>query len=430
LIQKQKRQLFSLNPPLFILLIILHAASLSYIFKKSFIFPVAVYFLSLIFSIFIYQKNKKERGLLEIKKQDLREKINLLQESIRKEKILTPSLDKRNYRYTLLKQALDRFNQSLVLSEVGTAVAEETFILFGGSGSVLIYLINHENNNPEILFSKKLRSDLIIKEKYGDLLNEWVIKHNQPLLIEDASKDFRFDFRRIKKEISRPIGSLIIVPLITSDRFIGILRMESEEANKFSSDDLRFLSTISNLAGIAIENSLLYKDVEELAIKDGLTGLYLRRFLDERGKEELQYIFRKNSEMSVLMIDIDHFKKYNDDFGHRAGDIVLMHIADLLKGVFHDPAHIISRFGGEEFVVVLPDTKKSKALKLAENLRKGIEEGVIILRRSPVKITVSIGVAAYPSDADSWVDLIKQSDAAMYKAKQQGRNKVCSLPSA
>ncbi|MDD5291720.1 MAG: sensor domain-containing diguanylate cyclase [Candidatus Omnitrophica bacterium] len=430
MIQKQKRQLFRLNLPLISFLIVLHIISLFYIFKKSFIFPVAIYVLALILFFFAYQKNKRERNLLEIKKQDLREKINLLQESIRKEKVLTPSLDKRNYRYTLLKQALDRFNQSLVLSDVGAAIAEETFILFGGSGNVLIYLINHENNNPEILFTKKLNLELIIKEKYGDLFNEWVIKHNQPLLIEDTSKDFRFDFQRIKEEVSRPIGSLIITPIITSDRFIGILRIESEEMNKFSSDDLRFLSTISNLAGIAIENSLLYGDAEELAIKDGLTGLYLRRFLDERGKEELQYAFKQNSEISVLMIDIDHFKKYNDNFGHRAGDIVLMHIADLLKGIFHDPVYTLSRFGGEEFLVLLPNTKKSKALKLAENLRKGIEEGVIILRRSPVKITVSIGVAAYPSDADSWVDLIKQSDTAMYKAKQEGRNRVCSLRSA
>ncbi|MDD5618198.1 MAG: diguanylate cyclase, partial [Candidatus Omnitrophica bacterium] len=270
--------------------------------------------------ISLYKINKKEKGLLEIRKQDLREKINLLGEALKKERILAPSLDKKNFRYTLLKRALDRFNQSLVLSEVGTAIAEETFSLFSGIGSVLIYLINHENNKPEILFTKKTNPDLVIKEKHGDLFNEWVIKHNQPLLIEDVTRDFRFDPQRIKREISHKAGSIIIAPLVTSDRFVGLLRIESEQAGKFSVDDLRFLSTISNLASIAIENSLLYENAEELAIRDGLTGLYLRRFLDERGREEVQYASRQNSELSILMIDIDNFKKYNDNFGHRSGD--------------------------------------------------------------------------------------------------------------
>jgi len=373
----------------------------------------------------IYKRDRKEKNLLEIKKQDLREKSNILQESINKAKALGPSLDKRNFRHTLLKQALDRFNQSLVLIEVGKVIADETFFLFGEAGNVLIYLINNGSNNPELLFTRKIKPEMIIREKYGDLFNQWVIKHNQPLLVEDISKDFRFDPQRIKKEVSRRVGSLIIVPLVTYDRFIGILRIESDQINRFSTDDLRFLSTISNLASIAIENSILYENAEELAIRDSLTGLYLRRFLDERGKEEVQYASKQKSELSVLMIDIDYFKKYNDNYGHRSGDIVLTHIADLLKGVFHDSDYTLSRFGGEEFVVLLPNTKKTEAIKLAENFRKGIEEGVIILRRSPVKITVSIGVANYPKDADSWTELVRQSDTAMYKAKQEGRNKVC-----
>jgi two-component system cell cycle response regulator len=126
------------------------------------------------------------------------------------------------------------------------------------------------------------------------------------------------------------------------------------------------------------------------------------------------------------MVDIDNFKSYNDSFGHRSGDIVLMHIADLLKGVFSNPKFVVSRFGGEEFSVLLPMTTKKEAQVLAENLRKGIQGGVIFLRRTPVKITVSIGVASCPKDGNSWLDLVKQSDAAMYKAKQKGRNKVCS----
>lgn len=425
MIQIKKRQLSKIDLPFFIALIILHFVSFISLFKNAFIFILSSYGLVFLIIFFIFQQNRRRINLLEIKKQDLSEKINLFEESIKKEKSMLLSLDKKNSRYALLKQALDKFNQSLILEQVGRIIVEETFGLFGCSGSVFIYLINQENNNLEITFTKKIDSKLIVKEKYGDLFSEWVLKHNQVLLVEDASKDFRFDAERIKNEISRQVGSVMIAPLITPDRFIGILRIESQQPTKFSSDDLRFLSTIANLASVSLENSLLYEHTEELAIRDGLTGLYLRRFLNERGKEEIQYALKQKSELSVLMIDIDHFKSYNDKFGHRSGDIVLMHIADLLKGIFHDPNYIVSRFGGEEFAVVLPKTKKTEAVRLAEDLRRGIQDGIILLRRIPVKITVSIGVATYPLDADSWIDLIKQSDAAMYSAKQGGRNKVC-----
>lgn len=423
--QIQKRQLFNINPSFVPVLIILHIVSLIFLFKNYFIF--LIYILVPLILVLIYRQNKKNINLLKIKKQDLFEKINLFEEAIAKEKLLISALDKRSSRYELLKQALDKFNQSLILEEVSRVVGEETFGLFGGSGNIIIYLINQEENRLEILSTKKIDPEFIIKEKNGDLFDEWVLRHNQPLLVEDTSKDFRFDAERIKSKISRKVGSVMIAPLATPQKFIGILRIESQYPAKFSSEDLRFLSTIANLASVSLENSLLYENTEELAIRDGLTGLYLRRFLNEHGKEEVQYALKQKNELSVFMIDIDHFKKYNDKFGHRYGDIVLLHIAELLKGIFHGQNYVVSRFGGEEFVVLLQKTGKTEAVKLAEDLRKSIQEGVIFLRRTPVKITVSIGVATYPDNANSWVELINQSDQAMYKAKQEGRNKVCFL---
>lgn len=365
--------------------------------------------------------------MVKFKKEDLLEEINVRYELINKENSLAIALDKKNSRYLLLKQALDKFNQSLTLEEVGEMVAEEVFRLFGSSNNILIYLVNPENNRLEISFSRRTRPEVIIKEKKADIFDEWTLRHNRALLVEDIDSDFRFDSELVKKTISRNIGSVMVAPLRTAHRFIGILRVESDEIERFSPEDLRFLSALSNLVSISLENSILYERTKELAIKDGLTGLYLRRFFDERGNEEIDYALEHNYDLSILMIDIDHFKKYNDNFGHRSGDIVIMYIAELLKGVFNDPKYMVSRFGGEEFSVLLPNTKKKEALALAENIRKGIQEGVIYLRRTPVKITVSIGVATCPADGNSWLDLIKNSDAAMYKAKQKGRNKVCSL---
>jgi len=427
LIQTQKRQLSKIVFFFIPVLLLLHILSAISLFKKSLIFIILVYGLVSLILFLISRKNRNKVDLLTIKKQDLLEKMNLLEESINKEKALVSALEKKNSRYALLKQALDKFNQTLILEDLGETVVEESFALFGKNSTIIVYLINRENNKLEVLSSRKVNSDIIIKEKHGDVFDEWVLKHNQVLLIEDTNKDFRFDPELIKNTISRNLGSVMIAPLVTPNRFIGLIRIESELVSKFSSEDLRFLSTIASLISVSLENSILYERTEELAIRDGLTGLYLRRFLDERGAEEMQYALKQKYELSLLMLDIDYFKSYNDRFGHRSGDIVLMHIADLLKGIFNSQNIIVSRFGGEEFCVLLPMTKKKEASKIAENLRKGIQDGVIFLRREPVKLTVSIGVATFPADGNSWLDLVKQSDAAMYKAKQNGRNKVCSL---
>ena len=425
--QTQKRPLYKVILFSLPVLFILHIISVIFLFKESYVFILIVYFLFLLFYFFLRQLINKKINMVKFKKEDLLEEINVRYELINKENSLAIALDKKNSRYLLLKQALDKFNQSLTLEEVGEMVAEEVFRLFGSSNNILIYLVNPENNRLEISFSRRTRPEVIIKEKKADIFDEWTLRHNRALLVEDIDSDFRFDSELVKKTISRNIGSVMVAPLRTAHRFIGILRVESDEIERFSPEDLRFLSALSNLVSISLENSILYERTKELAIKDGLTGLYLRRFFDERGNEEIDYALEHNYDLSILMIDIDHFKKYNDNFGHRSGDIVIMYIAELLKGVFNDPKYMVSRFGGEEFSVLLPNTKKKEALALAENIRKGIQEGVIYLRRTPVKITVSIGVATCPADGNSWLDLIKNSDAAMYKAKQKGRNKVCSL---
>lgn len=425
--QIQKRPLYKIILFSLPVLFILHTISVIFLFKKSYLFIFIAYFLFLLCYFFLHRLINKKIHILKFKKEDLLEDINLRNESINKENSLAIALDKKNSRYLLLKQTLDKFNQSLTLEEVGEIVVEEVFRLFGSNSTVLIYLVSQEDNHLEIFFSKRMKPEVIIKEKGGDIFDEWILRHNQALLVADINSDFRFDSELVKKTISRNIGSVMVAPLRTAPRFIGILRVESDQIEKFSPEDLRFLSTIANLGSISLENSILYERTKELAIKDGLTELYLRRFLDERGKEEVMYALEQNYDLSVLMIDIDNFKNYNDNFGHRSGDIVIIYIAELLKGVFNDPKFIVSRFGGEEFSVLLPNTKKKEALILAENIRKGIQDGVIYLRRTPVKITVSIGVATCPADGNTWLDIIKKSDAAMYKAKQKGRNRVCSL---
>ena len=425
-----KKQLSSLKKSgllAFLILATFNLALFAILFKKFALSLFLSYLISLVVINRAYQRYKKNVDLLEIKKQDLLEQGNLLNKDISKEQVLSQALIKKNLRYSSLKIVLDKFNQTLILDEVVKVIARGTFNLFDSCCEVLLYLINSEDNSLELAATEKTAAATIIKEKHGDLFDKWVLRRAQPLLVEDINNDFRFDTNSVKVQIKREITSLMSVPLIAGEKFIGILRIESSFVERFSPEDLRLFSIVGTLASISLENSLLYEKTEELAIRDGLTGLYLRRFLDERGKEEFKYAMLQKSDLSLLMIDIDFFKKYNDQFGHRSGDIVLMHLADLLRGVFNDPSYIVSRFGGEEFAVLLPKTKKARALKLAKDLSKIIRDGVIFLRRTPIKLTVSIGVATYSGDADNWLDLIKQSDTAMYKAKQEGRDRVCTV---
>jgi diguanylate cyclase (GGDEF)-like protein len=245
-------------------------------------------------------------------------------------------------------------------------------------------------------------------------------------MVENANNDFRFDAEKNSlQEEDRRYASLISIPLVVGNKVLGILRVDSPYEKRFMTDDLRFLSRIADLGAVALESAQLYEHVQDLAIKDSLTGLYLRRYLMERMSEELPRQLRRKQELTFLMMDLDCFKNYNDRFGHVAGDIVLRKVSEILIKNFKVPGNIICRYGGEEFAVMLPDCSRAEACQLAENFRRDVERAEIFLRRERTPITISIGVASFPSDAQIKEDLIHRADQALYQAKRNGRNQVC-----
>jgi diguanylate cyclase (GGDEF)-like protein len=179
---------------------------------------------------------------------------------------------------------------------------------------------------------------------------------------------------------------------------------------------------------MAIEYALLYERTRQVAITDKLTGLYNFGYFHERLKEERMRAERYHRLLSVIMFDLDHFKKYNDHNGHPAGNEVLKRIAAILKEEARE-VDIVARYGGEEMVLVLPETSRKRAAELAERIRKRIHEATFEhMEKQPLgRITVSAGVATFPVDAENEDELIKKADACLYEAKSRGRNKVVAF---
>ncbi|MBF0484694.1 MAG: sensor domain-containing diguanylate cyclase [Candidatus Omnitrophica bacterium] len=378
-----------------------------------------------IFPLNIYRKKKQVEAESIIEQKQ--ENINLLQADINKLELATQAFRTKIVNYSQLKGLTEKLSMCLYVEDTSRVLSAEANRLFGSQDTtIILYLFHSKTGDLGISASHKGQMQVNLKSKRGDIFDQWVVKAMQPLLVEDIKTDYRFDVDKFETEDSRPIRSLISVPLTGGQKALGILRIDSPKENYFDTEDLRFLKTIGDLGAIGIENAQLYERVEQLAIRDGLTGLYLRKFLLDRMPEEFSRHLRNKAQMSLLMLDLDKFKQYNDKFGHVAGDIVLRTFAMMVSDLFKDiPGSVVCRYGGEEFCVLIPHCDKVQARDLAGQLREKVEEQAILLRREKTHITVSIGVATFPDDAGVKEELILKADQALYKAKEKGRNQVC-----
>ncbi len=393
--------------------------------KIAFLF----YLINACLAAYVFQKSRSRVYRFRREVQDLKEQTNILGEEHSQELKNHAGLQEKINRYHKLKDIIEGINQSLELEAIADKLSEIAFTLIGrAKGLCVLYLADAQAQRLNLFKAKKEDKNLIIKTKEGDIFDLWVLRHTSPLLIEDIKNDFRFDLEKLKSQDTRPIASLISAPFLAAHRFLGILRLDYPLAHFFSQDDLRFLVTVSDLGAVALENGELFQKTQELAIHDELTSLYTKGYFLERLREEYKRSMRQNRPLSLCMLDIDHFKNYNDKFGHTAGDIVLKALSQTMSRSLEGFSPLISRFGGEEFCVALVGLNKNKAMQVAEGLREKIENLKVTLRRQETKITVSIGVASLPDDAKDEDELIIKSDKAMYAAKQKGRNRVCGSP--
>jgi two-component system, cell cycle response regulator len=218
------------------------------------------------------------------------------------------------------------------------------------------------------------------------------------------------------------VRSLLMAPILHQGKWLGTVGLhQCETPRAWSEDEVTLLSEIAQPLAMAVTNARLYHQVQEQAVRDGLTGVFNRRYFDQMLELEIERAKRYNHDLSLIMIDLDYLKKINDELGHQAGDKAIREIGQVLKKL-HRRVDTIARYGGEEFVALLPHTSPKGAAIAAETWRQAINE---IKLQDGWHLTASIGVATLPLQAITSAQLIKAADDAMYRAKQTGRNRVC-----
>jgi len=272
--------------------------------------------------------------------------------------------------------------------------------------------------------------------------NTRVIQTQLPLIEEDISASYGQLSNGLQDKY--PSRGWMGVPMIIGDRVVGMLSFDKNVPNFYTQEQSQFALGFAAQAAIAIENARLYTDaqkqlnekidaeakllllqkkLEEQAIRDSLTGLYNRRFLDETLTRELSRAERDKYSVSIVMLDLDHFKMFNDTYGHEVGDLMLKHLGKLLSSQVR-AGDIACRFGGEEFVVVMPKASLSVAKQRANDWRMKFESQILIHEGEVLNATLSAGVAVYPVHGATSEELIRKADQAMYAAKAAGRNLV------
>ena len=404
-------------------LISLHSSQTLFFLSKwdywSSIF-ISLIFIWLFFFIAYKAKEKFEKVLI-----DLNVKVDNIK--LKTNELNYEALDLKK-KFNGIKDLINKFNFLNKLSSSFSAelnkdtiikLCEDTLLQIFKLDNYIITIFENKKLNIEkdiIIEFKSINKELILYIK--NIFSQKI----SPIFIPDIDKEILYN--ELKDKIS--YKSFICIPLLSGNTLFGAIAIFNMEKNLFTLSHLRLLYYLGNIFTVAYCNSLLYDETERLAQKDGLTNLYKRWYFEEEFKKEINIASRYKKDISIIMLDIDHFKKVNDTYGHHIGDKVLSEIATKILKALKNPYEIAARYGGEEFIILLPAIDKNKAIELAEKIRISIENE-IKLDQIKETITASFGVASFPTDTNDINNIITLADTALYKAKNSGRNKTCFL---
>ena len=275
----------------------------------------------------------------------------------------------------------------------------------------------------ELALGEKGKDVSVFRVKVGEGIAGWVAERGEPTIVNDTSKDPRFA-RRFDSKTQFHTRSVLCAPLISRGRTIGVVQVINRIGGKFNRSDLELLLTLVEPCAIAIENAILFQRTEQLTITDDLTKLFNSRYLNLYIGREIKRCKRHGIPLSVIFLDLDGFKSVNDAHGHLAGSRTLTEVGGILVDAVRE-SDILARYGGDEFVVVLPETPPSGALVIAERIRRAIECHVFLQDVGlEARISASFGIASYPDHALTPEGLIQKADQAMYRVKDRDKNGI------
>jgi len=294
-------------------------------------------------------------------------------------------------------------------------VAEFALMVFDERGEELQVKAAFGFKNPEAVGSMTFRK--------GEGISGLAAQTGKKIYIKDTSQETRF--LNYKGERPEEASSFLSIPLIYKDEVLGVINFGRRGVSSFTFQDVKMLSLTAGQISLAIANARLYTRTRELTVKDELTGINNRRYFQNMLQMEWKRAIRFHRPLSLIMVDVDYFKDYNDTFGHIQGDQVLKQIGAILRRNLRE-VDTVARIGGEEFVLLLPDTDKRGAMAVAEKVRLLVEGHRFSTteRQETRSITISAGIATYPDDVEEMDDLIDHADIALYRAKENGRNRI------
>ena len=286
--------------------------------------------------------------------------------------------------------------------------------------SALIYFWDEGQELMQLRLARNLEKGASQELSSGNILNFWVIKYGRPLLV---TRGHNLQADALLQVMGAVSG--LAVPLFVNNRVMGSMQLFSSRSENFSKEDAQLLWILSLVAENLLTREYANEGLLRFAFTDYLTGLRTRGYFEQQLELEFKRAERRKQKFALLMIDIDHFKQVNDTFGHHIGDQLLRDVTSILMKDMRE-VDTVARYGGEEFVIILPETTETGAAYVAQRLRRAVEQARFFAG-SPhevQRLTISIGVAVYDTDAQFKRDLIEFSDAALYAAKHEGRNRV------
>lgn len=335
------------------------------------------------------------------------------------------SLKRKVKEMKTLNEIVRAINSSLRPEEILKIIMEKTADFVNAEGWSILLL---DREKQELVFEAaagEAGQKLIgMRLKINQGVAGWVARTGKSLIVEDVTKDPRF-YDGVDKKTKFITKSILCVPMKSGNEILGVVEVVNKVGGEpFTKDDLEIFENLVQHITIALRNAQLYRKMEETSITDDLTKLYNTRYCNQIVDKLIRERIVTRSKISLIFFDVDFFKLVDDNYGHLVGSETLRLIGERAKSVIRDK-DIAVRYGGDEYIIVLPDTDKPTAAIIAERIRKVIEEKPFPAQDGKnFNVTVTLGVATFPEDALSRDDLIGRADRAMYEGKMTGRNRV------